>query len=127
MREERSNFSIKSVPILPDPTIAAVSLAMGLILSEPPRRAEALRSISGPPLTRPRLQTTKMGHAPDLMEGHSPEGHRELVARCTALYAEIVWAPIERFRAAVKVIPAYQWSLGGVPATERAHPSSRST
>jgi 4-oxalocrotonate tautomerase family enzyme len=58
----------------------------------------------------------------DLMEGHSPEVHRELVARCTALYVEIVVAPIERFRAAVKVIPADQWGLGGVPATERVSP-----
>jgi phenylpyruvate tautomerase PptA (4-oxalocrotonate tautomerase family) len=58
----------------------------------------------------------------DLKEGHSADVHRQLVARCTALYAEIVVAPIERFRAAVKVIPADQWGLGGVPATERVSP-----
>jgi 4-oxalocrotonate tautomerase len=58
----------------------------------------------------------------DLMEGHSPAVHRELVTRCTALCAEVVVTPIERFRAAVKVIPADQWGLGGIPGAERVSP-----
>jgi 4-oxalocrotonate tautomerase family enzyme len=66
-----------------------------------------------------------MGHALDRNRpngGHSADVHRQLVARCRALYAEIVVAPIERFRAAVNVVPADQWGLGGVPATERVSP-----
>ncbi len=58
----------------------------------------------------------------DLMEGHAANVHRDLVTRCTALYANIVVAPIERFRAVVNVVPAKQWGLGGVPAPERVSP-----
>ncbi len=58
----------------------------------------------------------------DLMEGHSPEVHRELIERCTALYAEIVVAPIERFRATITPVPAGQWGLGGVAGPDRVSP-----
>jgi 4-oxalocrotonate tautomerase family enzyme len=61
----------------------------------------------------------------DLMEGHSEEVHRQLIERCTALYAEIVMTPIERFRSTVNVIPATQWGLGGVVAPERVSPLIR--
>jgi 4-oxalocrotonate tautomerase family enzyme len=61
----------------------------------------------------------------DLMEGHAPEVHRALIERCTALYAEIVEAPIERFRATVSVVPADQWGLGGVAGPERVSPLIR--
>lgn len=58
----------------------------------------------------------------DLMEGHSADVHRQLVARCTALCAEVVATPVERFRLAINVFPAAQWGLGGVPAPEKVSP-----
>jgi 4-oxalocrotonate tautomerase family enzyme len=61
----------------------------------------------------------------DLMEGHQPEVHRELIERCTALYAATVEAPIERFRANVNVVPATQWGLGGVAGAELVSPLIR--
>jgi 4-oxalocrotonate tautomerase family enzyme len=59
------------------------------------------------------------------MEGHGPDVHRELIQRCTALYAEIVVAPIERFRATVNVVPPMQWGLGGIAAAEKVSPLIR--
>lgn len=61
----------------------------------------------------------------DLMEGHSSDVHRELIDRCTALYAEIVVAPIERFRATVMAVPRDRWGLGGVPGAEKVSPLIR--
>ena len=61
----------------------------------------------------------------DLMEGHPPDVHRELIERCTALYAEIVVAPIERFRATVHAVPRNQWGLGGVAGAEKVAPLIR--
>jgi 4-oxalocrotonate tautomerase family enzyme len=61
----------------------------------------------------------------DLMEGHPSTTHRLLVERCTALFAEIVSAPIERFRAFVNLVPADQWALGGVVATTKVSPLIR--
>jgi 4-oxalocrotonate tautomerase family enzyme len=61
----------------------------------------------------------------DLMEGHSSDVYHELIERCTALYAEIVAAPIERFRATVNVVPSDQWGLGGVPEAPRISPLIR--
>jgi 4-oxalocrotonate tautomerase family enzyme len=58
----------------------------------------------------------------DVMEGHTPEVHRELIERCTALYSDIVVAPIERFRTKLNVVPAAHWGLGGVAAPERVSP-----
>jgi 4-oxalocrotonate tautomerase family enzyme len=58
----------------------------------------------------------------DLMEGYGDDVHRELIQRCTALYAEIVVAPIERFRASVNVVPAAQWGLGGEAAPAKVSP-----
>jgi 4-oxalocrotonate tautomerase family enzyme len=58
----------------------------------------------------------------DLMEGYPEAAHQALIQRCTALYAEIVVAPIERFRASVNVFPAAQWGLGGVPGSEKVSP-----
>jgi 4-oxalocrotonate tautomerase len=51
--------------------------------------------------------------------------YRELIERCTALYADAVQAPVERFRATVNVVPADQWGLGGVAAPERISPLIR--
>jgi 4-oxalocrotonate tautomerase family enzyme len=61
----------------------------------------------------------------DLMEGHETAVYRELIERCTALYADAVQAPVERFRATVNVVPADQWGLGGVAAPERISPLIR--
>ena len=61
----------------------------------------------------------------DLMEGHPAQVHATLVQRCTALFAEIVVSPIERFRALVNVVPRDQWALGGVVAAERISPLIR--
>ncbi len=61
----------------------------------------------------------------DLMEGHPPDVHRDLIERCTALYAEIVVAPIERFRATVNAVPRNQWGLGGVPGAVKVSPLIR--
>ncbi len=61
----------------------------------------------------------------DLMAGHDAAVHRELIERCTALYADAVVAPIERFRARINVVPADQWGLGGQPAPERVSPLIR--
>lgn len=61
----------------------------------------------------------------DLMEGHSAPVHAALVQRCTALFAEIVVSPIERFRALVNVVPQDQWGLGGEVAAERVSPLIR--
>ncbi len=61
----------------------------------------------------------------DLMEGHDDEIHRLLIERCTALYAEVVQGPIERFRAEVHVVPGARWGLGGVAAPERVSPLIR--
>jgi 4-oxalocrotonate tautomerase family enzyme len=58
----------------------------------------------------------------DLMEGHTPDVHRELIERCTALYADIVVAPTERFRAKLNVVPAAHWGLGGEAGPERVSP-----
>ena len=112
--------------MFPDPTIAAVSLAMASILSDPHFAEETCVPDSGPLLGPVECMTDQDDAMPlieiDLMEGHSPEVHRELVARRTALCAEVVVTPIERFRAAVKVIPADQWGLGGVPGAEPVSP-----
>jgi 4-oxalocrotonate tautomerase family enzyme len=61
----------------------------------------------------------------DLMEGHDDAVYRELIERCTALYADAVQAPVERFRAQINVVPAAQWGLGGVAAPERVSPLIR--
>ena len=58
----------------------------------------------------------------DLMEGHSDDVYRELIERCTALYAEILDAPLERFRTQINVVPAARWGLGGKAAPERVSP-----
>lgn len=59
------------------------------------------------------------------MEGHEPTVHRQLIERCTALYADIVASPIERFRTTVNAVPANQWGLGGVAGAERVSPLIR--
>jgi 4-oxalocrotonate tautomerase family enzyme len=61
----------------------------------------------------------------DLMEGHSADIQRELIERCTALYAEIVVAPIERFRATIMEFPPGHWGLGGVVGPEKVSPLIR--
>ena len=61
----------------------------------------------------------------DLMEGHDDAVHRELLERCTALYADAVSAPIERFRSQVNVVAATQWAAGGVVAPTRVSPLIR--
>jgi 4-oxalocrotonate tautomerase family enzyme len=70
-----------------------------------------------------------MAHMPlvsiDVMEGHSDEVHGALIEQCTALYAEIVAAPVERFRAWVNTYPPSRWGLGGQVAPERVSPLIR--
>ncbi len=58
----------------------------------------------------------------DLMEGHSDDVYRELIERCTALYAERLDAPIERFRTQINVVPPARWGIGGKEAPERVSP-----
>ena len=58
----------------------------------------------------------------ELMEGHGPDTYRALIERCTALYAERLSAPIERFRTTINPVPVECWGLGGVQAAERVSP-----
>jgi 4-oxalocrotonate tautomerase len=58
----------------------------------------------------------------ELMEGHSAEIHRELIERCTALYANKVAAPIERHRTQIHTFPADSWGLEGKQGNARVSP-----
>ncbi len=106
--------------------MAAVYLGMRTSFAERTRTGQIPVPVRGPPTLLLRLQPVHNGGMPliqiDLMEGHPAEVHEALIKRCTALYAEIVVAPIERFRASVNVFPAAQWGLGGVPGSGKVSP-----
>jgi 4-oxalocrotonate tautomerase family enzyme len=82
--------------------------------------------VTGPMVRVPNEQSEQDRHMPliqiDLMEGYGDDVHRELIQRCTALFAEIVVAPIERFRATLNVVPAAHWGLGGDAAPSKVSP-----
>ncbi len=58
----------------------------------------------------------------ELMEGHSAEIHRQLIERCTALYANAVGAPIERHRTQIHTFPPSCWGLEGKQGNDRVSP-----
>jgi 4-oxalocrotonate tautomerase family enzyme len=58
----------------------------------------------------------------ELMEGHSAETHKELIEKCTALYANKVGAPIERHRTQIHTFPSDCWGLEGTQGNERVSP-----
>lgn len=58
----------------------------------------------------------------ELMEGHGPEVYRELIERGTALYAEVLDAPIGRFRTVIRPVAADCWGLGGEQGSSRVSP-----
>jgi 4-oxalocrotonate tautomerase len=112
--------------MFPEPTMAAVSFAMEDSLANQPSDRQNLVPQSGPQIGVSMAQVGHNGAMPlmqiDLMEGHGPDVHRQLLERCTALYAEVVATPIERFRCTINVVPASQWSLGGEIGPERISP-----
>lgn len=52
----------------------------------------------------------------DLLRGRPQEQHTELIARMSALVAEIVGVPIDRTRLRINEVAAADWGVGGVPA-----------
>ncbi len=58
----------------------------------------------------------------ELMEGHGPDVHRELIERCTALYAAALEAPPARIRMQIHAFPRDCWGLEGIQGNERVSP-----
>jgi 4-oxalocrotonate tautomerase family enzyme len=58
----------------------------------------------------------------ELMEGHSPVVHRQLIEQCTALYAKALEAPPERIRTKIHAVAADCWGLEGVQGNPRVSP-----
>ena len=54
----------------------------------------------------------------DLLEGRPLEQHAALVARMSALVAELVGVPIERVRLRINEVKTTGWGIGGVQASE---------
>ena len=54
----------------------------------------------------------------DLLEGRPPEQHAALVARMSALVAEMVGVPLERVRLRINEVKTTGWGIGGVQASE---------
>ena len=51
-----------------------------------------------------------------LLAGRPPEQHEALIARVSALVAEIVDVPVARVRVMIVEVPPALWGIGGVPA-----------
>jgi 4-oxalocrotonate tautomerase family enzyme len=58
----------------------------------------------------------------ELMEGHGPDLHKELIEKCTALYAAALEAPASRIRMQIHAIPSDCWGLEGIQGNERVSP-----
>lgn len=63
----------------------------------------------------------------DLLEGRPLEQHAALVARMSALVAELVGVPLDRVRLRINEVKTTDWGIGGVQASElrRAEIESR--
>jgi 4-oxalocrotonate tautomerase len=63
----------------------------------------------------------------DLLEGRPLEQHAALVARMSALVAELVGVPLDRVRLRINEVKTVDWGIGGVQASElrRAEIESR--
>lgn len=63
----------------------------------------------------------------DLLEGRPLEQHAALVARMSALVAELVGVPLDRVRLRINEVKTTDWGIGGVQASElrRAEIASR--
>ena len=63
----------------------------------------------------------------DLLEGRPLEQHAALVARMSALVAELVGVPLDRVRLRINEVKTADWGIGGVQASElrRAEIESR--
>jgi 4-oxalocrotonate tautomerase family enzyme len=58
----------------------------------------------------------------ELMEGHGPDVHKELIEKCTALYAAALEAPPARIRMQIHAFPRDCWGLEGIQGNERVSP-----
>ena len=54
----------------------------------------------------------------DLLEGRPLEQHAALVARMSALVAELVGVPLDRVRLRINEVKTTDWGIGGVQASE---------
>lgn len=54
----------------------------------------------------------------DLIEGRTPEQHRQLIKRLSEVTAEVLDTPIERVRVCVNEVPPTHWGIGGVSISE---------
>jgi 4-oxalocrotonate tautomerase len=63
----------------------------------------------------------------DLLDGRPLEQHAALVARMSALVAELVGVPLDRVRLRINEVKTTDWGIGGVQASElrRAEIESR--